>query len=238
MKIAMWSGPRNLSTAMMYAFASRSDCAVVDEPFYASYLYATGLNHPMRAEILASQPNDPGQVVRQIKGSNPAQKPHFYQKHMTHHMVPEIPRDWMRGVQNIFLIRHPARVVASFAKKHPDVRPADLGFDQQVELFQYTQLLGQTPLVVDSHDIREDPEGTLSALCVALGLDWDPAMLSWAKGGHPDDGVWASHWYDAVHNSTGFGGAEGDLPALPDALQEIADAVMPAYQKMAAHKLS
>lgn len=237
MKIAMWSGPRNLSTAMMYSFASRSDCAVVDEPFYASYLHLTGLNHPMRDDILASQPTDPAQVRAQLVGSNPAEKPHFYQKHMTHHMVDGIPRDWMADVKNVFLLRHPARVIASFAKKHPDVGAADIGFDQQVELFEHVVALGQKPLVVDSADIRRDPKTVLTALCEALDLPWDPAMLSWAKGGHPDDGVWAAHWYDAVHNSTGFGGAEGPLPQLSGAHAELADQVMPAYQKMAAHKL-
>lgn len=237
MKIAMWSGPRNLSTAMMYSFASRSDCAVVDEPFYASYLHISGLEHPMRGQILASQPTDPDQVVADISGSHPAQKPHFYQKHMTHHMVDGIPRDWMKGVKNVFLLRHPARVVASFANKHPDVSADDVGFFQQVELFEHVKALGQTPLVVNSADIRRAPREVLRKLCDALELDWDEAMLSWPKGGNASDGVWASHWYDAVHNSTGFGGAEGPLPRLEGRLAEVVEQVMPAYQTMAQHKL-
>jgi hypothetical protein len=232
MKIAMWSGPRNLSTAMMYSFGNRADCAVVDEPFYAAYLAATGLDHPMRAEILAAQPTDPAQVVRAISGSNPAGKPHFYQKHMTHHMIPGMPRDWMAGVVNVFLIRHPARVVASYAAKRENPVLEDLGFVQQVELFDHAVRLGQDPVVVDSADIRRDPEGTLRALCAAIGLPWDPAMLRWPAGGHPDDGAWAPHWYGAVHRSTGFGAAEGPLPVLDGPAADLVRAAMPSYERL------
>ena len=143
MKIAMWSGPRNLSTAMMYSFGARSDCAVVDEPFYAAYLERTGIQHPMRDDVLASQTADVDEVVASITGPNPAEKPHFYQKHMTQHMVDGIPRDWMSDVVNVFLIRHPARVVASFAKKYPDVVETDIGFLQQLDLFNEVETSGR-----------------------------------------------------------------------------------------------
>ncbi|MCR9140572.1 MAG: HAD family hydrolase, partial [Alphaproteobacteria bacterium] len=135
MRIAMWSGPRNLSTAMMYSFGARSDCAVMDEPFYATYLARTGLNHPMRDDILASQPTDPAGVVDQLLGPIPDGKPHVYQKHMTQHMIDGIPRDWILEVTNVFLIRHPARVAASFSAKYDDPTLADIGFVQQAELF-------------------------------------------------------------------------------------------------------
>jgi len=238
MKIAMWSGPRNLSTAMMYSFGARSDCAVVDEPFYAAYLERTGIQHPMREEVLASQTSDVDEVVASILGPNPAQKSHFYQKHMTQHMVDGIPRDWMTEVTNVFLIRHPARVVASFAKKYPDVVEADIGFIQQVELFQHVCALGQQPFVIDSADIRENPALRLRQLCEAAGIDWDPAMLSWPSGGHEADGVWAAHWYDAVHSSTGFADAEGPLPQLSGRLGELVESVLPAYNQMAALKIT
>ena len=238
MRIAMWSGPRNLSTAMMYAFAARSDCAVVDEPFYAAYLAKTGLNHPMRAEILAAQPHDPEQVEQAITGSIPAQKPHFYQKHMTQHMIPEMPRGWMKQVTNVFLIRHPARVVASFTAKYDKPTLTDIGFAQQADLFDYTRSLGQTPIVIDSADIRRDPQAMLKRLCAELALDWSPAMLGWPAGGHRDDGVWAAHWYGAVHRSTGFAPAEGPLPDLTSEQQQLCDQALPFYDKLQSQKLA
>ena len=234
MKIAMWSGPRNLSTAMMYAFGARPDCAVSDEPFYAAYLAATGLDHPMRDAILASQPNDPAEVARRIAGPVPGGKAHWYQKHMTHHMVPGVPRDWMADVVNVFLIRHPARVVASYARKREAPVLADLGFVQQAELFDHVRALGQTPVVIDSADVRADPEAALSGLCAAIGLPWDRAMLSWPQGGHADDGVWAAHWYGAVHRSTGFDGPEEDLPRLEGGYARLAEAALPYYERLRA----
>ncbi|PHO02088.1 sulfotransferase family protein [Rhodobacteraceae bacterium 4F10] len=237
MKIAMWSGPRNLSTAMMYSFGNRPDCAVVDEPFYAAYLAMTGLDHPMQDDILASQPHDPATVAEQLSGSNPAQKPHFYQKHMTQHMIDGVPRDWMRDVVNVFLIRHPARVIASYAAKRENPVLDDIGFRQQAELFELVENWGQTPVVIDSHDIRDNPEGMLRKLCDVIGLEFAPDMLSWPTGGHANDGVWASHWYGAVWNSTGFAGAEGPLPEVPQELQPVLDQALPYYEKMKAAKI-
>lgn len=233
MRIAMWSGPRNLSTAMMYSFAARTDCAVVDEPFYATYLAKTGLNHPMRDEILASQSQDADQVIRHITGSNPREKPHFYQKHMTQHMLPGIDRSWMRDIKNVFLIRHPARVIASYAAKRQAPTFDDIGFWQQAELF------GQCddPIVIDSADICADPYGMLRRLCAALGLDFDSAMLRWPKGGHVDDGVWAAHWYGAVHESTGFAGAEGQIPEFDLLSTELVQKAIPFYMEMAQVKI-
>lgn len=236
MKIAMWSGPRNLSTAMMYSFASRRDFAVVDEPFYAMYLNRTGIIHPMRDEIIASQPTEAEVVIDALIGSNPGDKPHFYQKHMTQHMIDGVPLDWLSQVKNVFLLRHPARVIASYAAKRESPTLDDIGFTQQVRLFDHVRQLGQDPIVIDSHDIRAAPEPALRRLCVDLGLEWDPAMLSWAKGGHPDDGVWAQHWYGAVHGSTGFAEPEGPLPQLSGTLAEVCEAAMSAYDRMVAHK--
>lgn len=237
MRIAMWSGPRNLSTAMMYAFGQRADMAVVDEPFYAAYLAATGLDHPMCDEIIASQPTDPAKVAAALTGSIPAEKAHYYQKHMCQHMIREMPRDWMSEVVNVFLIRHPARVIASFGAKYEAMTLADIGFTQQTELFDHVRALGQAPIVIDSADIRRDPEAMLRALCDAIGLDWDPAMLSWPAGGHAADGVWAPVWYGAVHRSTGFAGPEGDLPELDAAAAELLDAALPHYERLAALRL-
>lgn len=232
MRIAMWSGPRNLSTAMMYSFGARPDCAVVDEPFYGPYLRMTGLDHPMRDEILAARPESADDVAASLTGPVSGQKPHFYQKHMTQHMIPGMPRDWMGQVVNVFLIRHPARVIASFGAKWDGFGLADIGFSQQTELFEYVQALGQTPVVVDSADIRRDPKGMLRKLCNAIGLPFDPAMLNWPKGGHPADGVWASHWYGAVHNSSGFAAAEGDLPVLTGNAAALLEQALPHYERL------
>lgn len=231
-RIAMWSGPRNLSTAMMYSFGARADCKVVDEPFYAAYLKASGIDHPMRDEILAAQPTDGASVAEKL--ISPVSEPVFYQKHMAHHMIDGIPRDWMDQMTNVFLIRHPARVLASYAQKREGPSLSDIGFVQQAALFD----AADAPVVIDSADIRDNPEGMLRVLCDAVGIDWDAGMLNWPAGGHADDGVWASHWYNAVHRSTGFAGAEGPLPDLPPAYQDIADAAMPYYTRMAEKKLS
>ena len=237
MRIAMWSGPRNLSTAMMYAFGARDDCAVVDEPFYAAYLAQTGLDHPMRDEILAAQPTDPDTVVRTLLGPIAGDKPHFYQKHMSQHMIPGMPRDWVGDVINVFLIRHPARVAASFSAKYENPTLADIGFVQQAELYDQITAAGHPAAVIDSADIRRDPPGMLKRLCAVIGLDWDPAMLHWPAGGHADDGVWAAHWYGAVHRSTGFAPAEGALPDLRGAQARLAAAALPYYEKLSGVKL-
>jgi hypothetical protein len=221
----------------MYSFGARSDCAVVDEPFYASYLSLTGIEHPMQAEILASQPTDPNEVAAQISGSIPEQKPHFYQKHMTQHMVPGVPRDWMREMVNVFLIRHPARVIASYAAKRENPSADDIGFKQQTELFEMVRSWGDSPVVIDSTDIRRDPVATLTRLCDAIGLPFDPAMLCWPKGGHPADGSWAPHWYGSVWDSTTFAGQEGPLPDIPESLRPVLDATMPLYEQMRAYAI-
>lgn len=228
----MWSGPRNLSTAMMYSFGARGDCKVVDEPFYAAYLAKTGLEHPMGDEIIASQPTDPVQVAGGLMA--PCEQPVFYQKHMTQHMIDGVPRDWMKDVTNVFLIRHPARVVASYAKKREKPTLEDIGFVQQLELFESCD----DAVVVDAADIRANPEGVLQALCDAIDIDWTPNMLSWPSGGHADDGIWAAHWYGAVHRSTGFGGAEGEIPQLGPEFDQVVDAAMPIYDQMAALRLT
>lgn len=238
MRIAMWSGPRNLSTAMMYAFAQRRDCAVWDEPFYAAYLAATGAKHPVREEILAAHETDPETVAARCSGSIPAGKPHFYMKHMAHHMVEGFPLDWARECENVFLIRHPARVVASYARKLEGPVLSDIGVVQQARLFETVAgWTGRTPLVIDSSDIRADPRAALSALCTALGIEFDPAMLTWTPGGRAEDGVWAAHWYGAVHRSTGFEDPEGPLPELSGEYARLVEAALPHYAALAALRL-
>jgi hypothetical protein len=226
----MWSGPRNLSTAMMYSFANRADFAVMDEPFYAPYLAQTGVDHPMRAQIMAAHPTDPHQVADACKGAG---TPHLYMKHMPHHMVDGFPMAWAEGCVNIHLIRHPARVIASYAAKREAPNLEDIGFAQQAAV--YDQLGG---LVIDGTDIRANPEGMLRALCEQIDLPFHPAMLSWPKGPRAEDGIWAQHWYGAVHASTGFAGAEGALPELTADMEAICAQAMPFYERLAARKIS
>jgi hypothetical protein len=235
MKIAMWSGPRNLSTALMYSFAARPDCAASDEPFYAAYLSATGIDHPMRAEVIASQPTDPAQVAAVCTGPNPNGKQYWYQKHMTMHMVPAFDRGFLRHMTNAFLIRHPARVIASYTQKRESPTLHDLGFTQQADLHdQVAQMTGSAPPVISAETIRQDPHAALGKLCAALGIPFLPQMLSWLPGPKAVDGAWAAHWYNAVHASTGFGRPEGPLPALDPTGQRLLDQAMPHYDRLAA----
>jgi hypothetical protein len=232
MKIAMWSGPRNLSTAMMYSFGARADCAVSDEPFYAAYLKETGIIHPMNAKILANQPTDPQAVAADCLGPAPDDAPLWYQKHMCQHMIDGFPLDWANDFKNIFLIRHPARVIASYAAKREEPTLADIGFPQQAALFD--RFGG---IVINSSDIRENPREMLTKLCAAINLPFDDAMLSWPAGGHSSDGVWAEHWYASVWKSTGFASAEGPLPTLTGEMGALCERAMPFYEKLAKHSI-
>jgi Sulfotransferase domain len=239
-RIAMWSGPRNISTAMMRSFGARGDCHVVDEPFYAAFLAETGLDHPMTAEVLASQPNDWRDVVRQLEQPTPGGQPIVYEKHMTHHMLPAFGLDWMIQCRNAFLIRDPSRVLASYMQKRDAVTLADIGFVQQAEIFaREADRLGHAPPVIEGVDVLRDPAATLARLCAALGIPWTTNMLSWPAGRRDTDGVWAPAWYDAVEKSTGFGPPPEEKPVTlaPD-LQRIADAARPHYEALARWKLT
>ena len=237
-RIAMWSGPRNLSTALMRSFGARSDCAVWDEPFYAAYLAATGLQHPMRAEVIAAGKTDPGAVARACVGSVPDGKAVFYQKHMTHHMIPGFPRDWMDRVVNVFLIRDPARVVASYRAKRENPTLDDLGFVQQQALFdQAADRLGAVPPVVDAARVLDDPRAVLAALCDRIGIAFEEAMLSWPAGPRADDGAWAPYWYKSVWASTGFAPPDRDPPRLDADGERLADLAKPSYRALLAYAL-
>jgi hypothetical protein len=244
-RIAMWSGPRNLSTAMMRAFENRADCVVSDEPFYAAYLAATGLDHPMRDAVLASQPNDWREVAAQLSGPPPQGDdgtiaPVWYQKHMTHHMLPDIGLEWLGDFRHAFLIRAPARVLASYVAKREAVALADIGLVRQVELFdRFADQTGRAPPVVDSDELLRDPAAVLRKLCSALAIPFDPAMLRWPTGRRISDGVWAPAWYASVEQSTGFAASPAaPLPSLPGHLQRIAEEALPLYERLAAYRIS
>jgi hypothetical protein len=237
MNIACWSGPRNLSTALMYAFGARVDCGIWDEPFYATYLARTGLDHPMKAEIIAAGETDPAEVARRCGAAAPGGQPNLYLKLMTHHALEGDSLDWAAAATHVFLIRHPARVLASYAAKRENPTLTDIGFVQQTAVLDHVQSHGMPYVVIDSIDIRRAPEPAMLALCRAIGLPFDAGMLHWPAGGHRDDGVWATHWYDAVHRSTGFAGAEGPLPEVDPALRAVHDAALPHYTRLRAQAL-
>jgi hypothetical protein len=243
LRIAMWSGPRNISTAMMRSFEARGDAAVSDEPFYAAYLDRTGIDHPLRDRVIASQSRDPREVAAMLLGAVPGGKPVWYQKHMTLHLLEDFGRDWMSQVQNAFLIRDPTAVLASYALKRAAVTAADLGFAQQHELFaREADRLGAAPPVVDAADVLANPAGTLERLCKALGLGFTPSMLRWPPGLRPTDGVWAPAWYHSVEHSTGFEAPAAAPAAAPSRvlqahLQRLADGAQPHYEALRRHRL-
>jgi hypothetical protein len=238
-RIAMWSGPRNLSTALMRSFGNRDDCAVIDEPFYAAYLRLTGIDHPMRDDILRHHETDWRKIAADLADSDASGHAILYQKHMTHHMLPEIGRDWMRACRHAFLIRHPARVLASYAAKREPADLRDIGFLEQLELFDTAaDISGRVPPVIDADTLLADPARILRRLCVALGIPFSEKMLTWRAGPRETDGVWALHWYEAVNRSTGFEPAKS-MPKLQDPAQlRLQEQALPLYEKLAKFALS
>lgn len=232
-RIAMWSGPRNISTAMMRSFGGRSDCAVSDEPFYGAFLQTTGQRQPMADEVIASMDCDWHSVTDAMRGPVPGGKPVWYQKHMPHHMVADISIADFPDHRHAFLIRDPDRVVASYAAKRLEVTADDLGYARQLGYVdQAAQLTGKPPAILDSADILRDPESHLRALCSALEIPWDTGMLAWQAGGRTTDGVWAAHWYGRVLETTGFGGTESALPKLGQRERAVSDQCRDAYDRL------
>ncbi len=233
----MWSGPRNISTAMMRAWENRPDTVVVDEPFYAFYLHRTGKKHPGAAEVIRQGEVDWRKVVQSLT-AEPVRSPVFYQKQMTHHLLPEIDRSWLGLVTNCFLIRDPREVILSYTKKNHDPTEEDLGFAQQSEIFQLTrQLTGVIPPVIDARDVLENPEKILRLLCAAIGVGFDPAMLHWPAGPRSSDGIWAKHWYDAVEQSTSFQPYRESNEPVPERLQCVYEECLDCYEQLRQHRL-
>ena len=236
--IAMWSGPRNLSTAMMRSFGSRSDTFVSDEPFYGAYLKQTGDPQPMAEQVVADMDCDWQSVASAMRNPAPDGSKIWYQKHMSHHMEGPVSITDFPDHRHAFLIRDPRRVAASYAAKRTAIRPDHLGTARQRAYFErVADRLGTAPPVIDSADILADPAGVLSRLCLALGIEWDPEMLRWNAGPHPQDGIWGSHWYDAVNASTGFGNPPGELPDLAPEFAEVAEACREDYVALARYRL-
>ena len=240
LRLATWSGPRNISTAMMRAWENRPDCAVIDEPFYAHYLLETRLAHPGRDEVIRVGEIDWRKIIARLEGPVPGGREIFYQKHMTHHMLPHISRDFMRRMVNVFLIRDPREVVASYAKARPgaSVTAKDIGVPQEAQLIEFvTETTGAAPLIIDTGEFLKSPEAHLRAWCARLSIPFLSDMLHWPAGTRPTDGVWAPHWYDAVIHSTGFDEYhERDHGVLPEHRQ-LVDECMPHYETLFAQRL-
>jgi hypothetical protein len=237
-RIAMWSGPRNISTAMMRSWGNRPDTVVIDEPFYAYYLKTTGKKHPGADDVIASGETDWRKVIERLTGPIPDGKRIYFQKQMTHHLLPEVDRQWLSTVTNCFLIRDPREVVASYIKKNPDPALEDLGFVQQAEIFDF--VFNQTdsvPLVVDAKDALQNPERILRLLCDAVGVEFDQAMLSWPSGLRDTDGIWAKYWYDEVARSTSFQPYRPKNEPVPERLREIHDCCRECYDRLYQHRL-
>ena len=232
LRVAMWSGPRSISTALMRSFGARAHTLVVDEPFYGWYLSRTGLDHPGAAEVIASQPSRWQDVVAGLQAPLPPAVALQYQKQMAQHLLPEVGRDWLAGVRHAFLIRDPALVAASYARVRAEPTLDDLGYRQQVEIFR-----AHGGPVVDAADVLRDPPGVLARLCAALGIDFQPAMLRWAPGRRDTDGVWAPHWYAAVEASTGFAAPDTHPAVVPPTLADLVEAAAPYYAELSAARL-
>jgi len=225
-RLAMWSGPRNISTALMRSWENRPDTRVVDEPLYAYYLNETRLNHPAREEVIAAGETSWRRVVDELTAPGEGV---YYQKHMTHHLIPQLPRDWIPSLTNVLLIRDPAEVIASYVRSRSDVVAEDIGLVQQAEL--YDQLGAAVP-VIDAADFLRDPETYLRWLCDHVGVEFTDRMLHWPPGPRSSDGVWAPHWYAAVQASTGFEPHRPRTVELHGAALEAAERSRPHYERL------
>jgi len=237
-RIAMWSGPRNISTALLRSWGNRPDTVVCDEPLYAHYLAVTGKQHPAADEVVTHHEADWRKVVHGLTGEIPADKTVFYQKHMAHHLLPEIDRDWLDELENCFLIRDPREMLTSLARKLEQPLLEDTGLPQQVEIFeQVRRRTGQTPPVIDARDVLLDPRRLLGLLCEALELEFTEDMLSWPAGRRETDGIWAKHWYKNVEASTGFGPYRAKPDQLPQQMVGLYEQCVEYYEVLSPHRL-
>jgi len=238
MKIAMWSGPRNISTAMMRSWGNRPDCFVCDEPLYAHYLQVTGLPHPGAKETLATQESDWRKVVAWLTGPIPENKQIFYQKQMAHHLLPKIETAWLNQVENCFLIREPAEMITSLIEFIPQPTLSDTGLPQQWQIFeQVRRLRSAVPPILDAKDVLLNPRTMLVQLCDILGIKFYEEMLQWPAGPRETDGAWSKYWYAKVEHTTEFGKYQPKNDPVPEHLQNLLAECDSIYQRLYAHRL-
>jgi Sulfotransferase domain len=238
LRIAMWSGPRNISTALLRSWGNRPDTAVCDEPLYAHYLRSTGVDHPGAAEVIAHHEPDWQKAVAGLVGAVPDGKAIFYQKHMAHHLLPQVGRDWLGQITHAFLIRDPRAMLISLDKVFPNPKLADTGLPQQREIFaSVCARSDHAPPVVDARDILENPRALLALLCARLGVAFDEAMLHWPPGRRSTDGIWAKYWYDAVERTTTFEPYRPRDEPLPERLTGLLDDCLEIYDELYRHRI-
>ena len=232
-RIAMWSGPRNISTAMMYSFDNRNDTIAIDEPFYAHYLQKTAVDHPDSKLVIQAGETDWQIVANRISAGPTGEAKIYYQKHMAHHLFQDMHGDWMKSLTHCILIRDPREVLLSLSKKIDNIDARSTGIPQQVELLETLQsLTGQNPPIIDSRDILENPQGMLSSLCQSIDIPFDELMLSWKPGPRECDGIWAPHWYNAVWKSNGFTKYRARHGELSQELEEVYSECKGYYEKL------
>jgi Sulfotransferase domain len=237
-RIAMWSGPRNISTAMMRSWGNRDDTVVIDEPFYAYYLKATGIQHPGADEVISIGETDWQKIIKHLIGTIADSKRIFFQKQMTHHLLPQIDREWLGAVMNCFLIRDPREVINSYIKKREDPALEDLGFAQQVEIFDFVRTrTNAIPPVIDARDVLQNPERILRLLCEAVGVEFNKSMLSWPSGLRDTDGNWATYWYGEVAKTTSFQRYSPSPSEIPAHFREIYERCRECYRELYEYRL-
>ncbi len=235
-RICVWSGPRNISTALMYSFAQRNDTTVVDEPLYAHYLTSTPADeyHPGAEEVIADQENDGQKVIEEVIFGE-YDTPVVFFKHMTHHLV-DLDWGFMKDTINVILTREPKEMLTSFIKQIPNPTLRDTGYPQHLELMEYLKSIGQTPLVIDSKEVLINPRKKLTDFCEYVGIPFDEAMLSWQAGARPEDGIWAKHWYHNVHNSIGFQPHQPKDEVVPEHIRELYNRCLEYYNRLVSRK--
>ena len=233
LRLSVWSGPRNISTALMYSFRERTDTVVVDEPLYGHYLQATGAAHPGREEVLAAMDTDGARVVREVL-LGPCEKPVLFFKNMAHHLR-GLDRSFLGELTHVLLTRDPREMLLSLVKKLPEPTLRDTGLEEQTEILEVVLSQGRVPVVLEAKTVLTNPEAVLREACKRLGLPFESGMLRWPAGPKPEDGVWAKHWYDSVHQSTSFAPYEPKDEPLPERLEPLLARCLPLYEHLSAY---
>lgn len=237
LRVNSWSGPRNISTALMRSFSQRRDTHVIDEPLYGHYLKLTDTAHPGHQELLAELETDAATAIRDVI-LGPSERPVLFLKQMVHHLTPDVDLGFLSKCVNVLLIRDPGEVIASLVHQLPDPTLRDVGLERQVELWAELQRLGQDPPVLDARLLLLDPEGVLATLCERIDISWDPAMLSWPAGVRPEDGPWGTYWYANVWRSTGFAPYEAKQVDVPDHCRDLLAECRKYYEQLLEHAIT
>jgi Sulfotransferase domain len=230
LRLSMWSGPRNVSTALMYSFRQRSDTVVFDEPLYGHYLHVSGADHPGKDEVLATMNTKGQQVVEDVLLA-PCTKPIRFYKNMAHHLL-GLNQEVLAQMKNMLLVRDPREMLPSLAKQIPNPILRDTGLKEQVEILEVMLQRGQNPVVIDAKELLLNPKIVLQDVCQGLEIPFEDGMLSWPSGTKPEDGIWAKYWYDNVHASTGFGKYEQKQEAFPERLKPLLEECLPLYRRL------